>query len=276
MCAAAGSGHPTSAASIAHIVTVLLYSAMRWSPDFPDYPTADRLVLSEGHAVPAVYAACAKLGVVYGKDRESRRKLTVEDLRQLRAGKSELDGHPNPMEGFPFFDAATGSLGQGLSIACGIAEAARLDGYDKRVYCIIGDGEAREGQVAEALDYLVDRKLGKHVLPIFNCNEYGQADRVSPQQSPDVLAAKLEATGFDVKIIDGHAPAQIKAAFDAFIEGSTGNKSGKPMAVVLVEQYYDFAAELADQYLVMERGEVVQRGRGKDMEADGVRQKMSI
>jgi transketolase len=232
MCAAAGSGHPTSAASIAHIVTVLLYSAMRWSPDFPDYPTADRLVLSEGHAVPAVYAACAKLGVVYGKDRESRRKLTVEDLRQLRAGKSELDGHPNPMEGFPFFDAATGSLGQGLSIACGIAEAARLDGYDKRVYCIIGDGEAREGQVAEALDYLVDRKLGKHVLPIFNCNEYGQADRVSPQQSPDVLAAKLEATGFDVKIIDGHAPAQIKAAFDAFIEGSTGNKSGKPMAVV--------------------------------------------
>ena len=144
MCAAAGSGHPTSAASIAHIVTVLLYSAMRWSPDFPDYPTADRLVLSEGHAVPAVYAACAKLGVVYGKDRESRRKLTVEDLRQLRAGKSELDGHPNPMEGFPFFDAATGSLGQGLSIACGIAEAARLDGYDKRVYCIIGDGEARE------------------------------------------------------------------------------------------------------------------------------------
>lgn len=232
MCAAAGSGHPTSAASIAHIVTVLLYSAMRWSPDFPDYPTADRLVLSEGHAVPAVYAACAKLGVVYGKDRESRRKLTVEDLRQLRAGKSELDGHPNPMEGFPFFDAATGSLGQGLSIACGIAEAARLDGYDKRVYCIIGDGEAREGQVAEALDYLVDRKLGKHVLPIFNCNEYGQADRVSPQQSPDVLAAKLEATGFDVKIIDGHAPAQIKAAFDAFIEGSTGNKSGKAMAVV--------------------------------------------
>ncbi len=232
MCAAAGSGHPTSAASIAHIVTVLLYSAMRWSPDFPDYPTADRLVLSEGHAVPAVYAACAKLGVVYGKDRESRRKLTVEDLRQLRAGKSELDGHPNPMEGFPFFDAATGSLGQGLSIACGIAEAARLDGYDKRVYCIIGDGEAREGQVAEALDYLVDRKLGKHVLPIFNCNEYGQADRVSPQQSPDVLAAKLEATGFDVKIIDGHAPAQIKAAFDAFIDASTSNKSSRPIAVV--------------------------------------------
>jgi len=229
MCAAAGSGHPTSAASIAHIVTVLLYSSMRWSPDFPDYPTADRLVLSEGHAVPAVYAACAKLGVAFGKDRENRRKLTVEDLRQLRASKSELDGHPNPMEGFPFFDAATGSLGQGLSIACGIAEAARLDGYDKRIYCIIGDGEAREGQVAEALDYLVDRKLGKHVLPIFNCNEYGQADRVSPQQSPEVLAAKLEATGFAVKIIDGHAPAQIKAAFDAFIEGGKG---GKPMAVV--------------------------------------------
>jgi transketolase len=229
MCAAAGSGHPTSAASISHIVTVLMYSTMRWSPDFPDYPTADRLVLSEGHAVPAVYAACAKLGVAYGKDRDSRKKLNVEDLRQLRAAGSELDGHPNPMEGFPFFDAATGSLGQGLSVACGIAEAARLDGYDKRVYCIIGDGEAREGQVAEALDYIMDRKLGKHVLPIFNCNEYGQADRVSPQQSPETIAAKLEAAGFEVRTIDGHAPSQIKSAFDAFTSAA---KPEKPMAIV--------------------------------------------
>ena len=85
-----------------------------------------------------------------------------------------LDGHPNPMEGFPFFDAATGSLGQGLSVASGIAKAARLDGIDKRVYCIIGDGEAREGQVAEALDFIMDHGLS-NVLPIFSCNEIGRA-----------------------------------------------------------------------------------------------------
>ncbi|GJQ30026.1 MAG: transketolase [Phycisphaerae bacterium] len=228
MCAAAGSGHPTSAASIGHLVTVLMFSTMRWAPDYPDYPTSDRLVLSEGHAVPAVYAAAAKLGVMYGKDPASRKRLTVADLKNLRAMASELEGHPNPMEGFPFFDAATGSLGQGLSIAAGLGEAARLDNFDRRIYCIIGDGESREGQIAEALDFIVDRGL-KNVLPIFNCNEYGQADRVSGQQSADLLSAKLEATGFEVKVIDGHNPAQIKGAFDAFIAGA---KSGKPLAVV--------------------------------------------
>lgn len=227
MCATAGSGHPTSAMSLGHIVTVLMYSTMRWSPDYPDYPTSDRLVLSCGHAVPIVYAAGAKLGLVYGKA-ENRRKLAVEDLRNLRTLGSELEGHPNPMEGFPFFDAATGSLGQGLSVAIGLAEAAKLDGIEKRIYCIIGDGESREGQVAEALDQIVDRKL-KNVLPIFSCNEYGQADRVSAQQSAEVLTAKLEAFGFEVKVIDGHAPGQIKSAFDLFIEGA---KSGKPVAVV--------------------------------------------
>src|SRR5262249_5250267 len=139
------------------------------------------------------------------------------DIRKLREADSELDGHPNPMEGFPFFDAATGSLGQGLSVACGLGEAARLDGQDKRIYCIIGDGESREGQIGEALDYLMDHSV-TNVLPIFNCNEYGQADRVSGQQSAERVAAKLAAYGYNVKNIDGHDPKQIKAAFDAFID----------------------------------------------------------
>ncbi|QOJ00138.1 MAG: transketolase [Phycisphaeraceae bacterium] len=228
MTAAAGSGHPTTSMSIGHLVTVLMFHTMRWSPEYPDYPTSDRLVLSEGHAVPAVYAACAKLGVMIGKDPSKRRKLTVDELKKLRDASSELDGHPNPMEGFPFFDAATGSLGQGLSVALGLAEAAILDKTDRRVYCIIGDGESREGQIAEALDQLVDRKL-INVLPIFNCNEYGQTDRVSPQQSAETLAAKLTAAGFEVKTVDGHNPAQIKAAFDAFAALTPGKK---PMAVV--------------------------------------------
>jgi transketolase len=183
---------------------VLLYHTMRWSPDYPDYPTSDRLVLSEGHAVPVVYAAACEAGRDGGQGPEKRRKLTLEDLKTLREWKSELDGHPNPMEGFPFFDAATGSLGQGLSVAAGLAEAARSTA-DRRIYCIIGDGEAREGQIAEALDYVIDRKL-TNVLTIFNCNEYGQADRVSGQQSAERLAAKLTAMGFKVKTIDGHNP----------------------------------------------------------------------
>lgn len=229
MTAAAGSGHPSTALSLGHIVTVLMFSAMRYSPDYPDYPTSDRLVLSEGHAVPIVYAAACKLGIMVGNDPENRRRLRPEDAASLRDWKSELDGHPNPMEGFPFFDAATGSLGQGLSVAAGLAEAARLDSIDKRIYCIIGDGESREGQVSEALDFIIDRKLTA-VLPIFNCNEYGQTDRVSPQQSPERIKAKLEATGFDVRMIDGHNPAQIRAAFDEFAKRA--GDDGKPLAIV--------------------------------------------
>jgi len=229
MCAAAGSGHPSSAMSLGHIVTVLMFQAMRWTPEYPDYPTSDRLVLSEGHAVPIVYAAAAKLGVMVGKG-ETRKKLTVDELKGLRMGTSVLEGHPNPMEGFPFFDAATGSLGMGLSVAAGLGEAARLDNMDKRIYCILGDGEAREGQVAEAMDYIIDRKL-RNVLPIFNCNDYGQADRVSNQQSAEVLAEKLKAYGFEVKVIDGHNATQIKNAFDAFAT-LQDNRNGTPMAVV--------------------------------------------
>ena len=127
MCATAGSGHTTSGLSLGHLVTVLMYHTMRWSPDDPTYPTSDRLVLSEGHAVPIIYAAYADLGGVVGKEGE-RRPLTKDDLKTLRANDSVLDGHPNPEEGFPFFDAATGSLGQGLSVAVGLGIAAGVGG----------------------------------------------------------------------------------------------------------------------------------------------------
>lgn len=230
MTAAAGSGHPSTAMSLGHIVTVLMFHSMRWSPELPDYPTSDRLVLSEGHAVPIVYAACATLGVHIGTDPDNRRPLRLEDLETLREADSMLDGHPNPQEGFPFFDAATGSLGQGLSIAAGLAGAARLDKSDKRIFCIIGDGEAREGQIAEALDHIVDHKLTS-VLPIFNCNGHGQTSPVSKQQSPEVLEKKLIATGFSVMTIDGHAPEQIKEAFDAFAQIS-GDENAQPMAII--------------------------------------------
>ncbi|MFG0329486.1 MAG: transketolase [Phycisphaerales bacterium] len=227
MTTAAGSGHPTSAMSLGHLVTTLMYGVMRWDPKRPDHPGADRLVMSEGHAVPIVYAAFADLGGVIGEP-GSEQPLTVDGLTSFREADSALEGHPNPMEGFPFFDAATGSLGQGLSVAAGLGLAARLDGIDRRIYCLIGDGEAREGQIAEALDFIIDHGV-TNVLPIFNCNAYGQADRVSKQQSPERLQAKLEATGFEVELIDGHDPAAIRAAFDRFAKIGEG---GTPLAIV--------------------------------------------
>jgi len=230
MTASAGSGHPTSCASLAHIVTVLMYQHMRYEPANPSHPCSDRLVLSEGHAVPIIYAACADLGVKIGRDKDSRREMTVEDAMTLRAIESVIDGHPNPVEGFPFFDAATGSLGQGLSVAAGLAGAARVDGIDKRVYCIIGDGEAREGQIWEAVDFIADHDLSG-VCPIFNCNVWAQSDKVSPQQSADTLAAKLEAYGYEALVIDGHNPTEIAQALSRHAQDQH-NPEAKPVAII--------------------------------------------
>src|SRR5487761_207856 len=198
----AGSGHPTTALSLAHLVTVLMYRVMRWDPKQPDNRGADRLVLSEGHAVPIVYAACADLGVAF-LPHGQRRPMTVDDLTSLRRIDSAIDGHPNPALGFPFFDAATGSLGQGLSIAAGLGCAARLDGIDKRIYCIIGDGESREGQIWEAMDFIADQRLDS-VVAIFNCNTLGQSDFVAAEQDWRHLERKAAAFGWATEVIDGH------------------------------------------------------------------------
>ena len=228
--ASAGSGHPTSGASLAHLVTVLMYQHMRYEPANPGHACSDRLVLSEGHAVPILYAACADLGVRVGKQGEDLKPLTKEMAMTLREIDSLVDGHPNPVEGFPFFDAATGSLGQGLSVSAGLAIAAKLDGLDKRIFCIMGDGESREGQVWEAVDFLRDENL-RAVCPIFNCNVFAQSDEVSPQQSAEVLTAKLAAAGFDVKLINGHAPSEILAALEAHAAAQTDDAVA-PVAIV--------------------------------------------
>ena len=218
----AGSGHPSSSLSLVHLVTALMYRIMRYDPRNPWHAGADRLVLSEGHTVPVVYAAYCDLGGVVGR-LERASELSFEDALTLRMADSVLDGHPNPAIGFPFFDAATGSLGQGLSVAAGLALASRLDGSDRKIFCIIGDGEAREGQLAEALDFIIDQNLTS-VLPIYNCNGQAQSDYVSKQQSPEVLAGKLEAYGFATKTIDGHNWQDIFAAF-------TAKPGDKPLAI---------------------------------------------
>ncbi len=228
--AAADSGHPTSASSLAHIVAALMYDHMRYDPSDPANPAADRLVLSEGHASPIVYAAGADLGLAIGRDPDNRRPMTIDDAMQLRDIDSEIDGHPNPAEGFPFFPAATGSLGQGLSISAGLAAGARLDGSDKRIFCIIGDGESREGQVWEAVDFIIDYKLNA-VCPIFNSNQYGQSDAVSHQQSAEVTAAKLQGAGFEVTVIDGHDPAAVQGALVEH-QRHAEDPNAKPFAIV--------------------------------------------
>ncbi len=188
MTTASGSGHPSTGVALSHIVVELMYRQMRYDPGDPWNPNNDRLVLSIGHGVPIVYAAYADLGGAVGTDKNNARTLTVDDLATLREQDSVLDGHPNPAEGFPFFDAATGSLGQGLSVGAGLAAAAVADGSDKRIYVIVGDGEAREGQVWEAADFIVDHKL-TNLCAIFSFNGQGQACPVSLQQSAEAVGA---------------------------------------------------------------------------------------
>lgn len=230
MTASSGSGHPTTAASLSHLIAVLMYAHMRYEPANPSHPCSDRLVLSEGHAVPIVYAACADKGVLIGKDPDNRRPMTVEDAMTLRAIDSMIDGHPNPIEGFPFFDAATGSLGQGLSVAAGLAGAAKIDNVDRRVFCIIGDGESREGQIWEAIDFIKDHQLSA-VCTIFNCNDLAQSDHVSPQQNVETLTKKLQAAGFNALVIDGHNPMAIQEALSEHAQ-SVHNPEADPVAIL--------------------------------------------
>jgi transketolase len=223
MCAEAGSGHTSSSLALGHLTTALLYRVMRYDPKNPWHPGSDRLVLSEGHAVPVVYAAYCDIGGVVGQLNQAS-ELRFSDATSLRAADSVLDGHPNPAIGFPFFDTATGSLGQGLSAAAGLALAAKMSGTAQRFFCIIGDGESREGQIWEALDFIVDQKLTS-VRAIFNCNGQGQSDYVSSQQSPFALSQKLTAFGWDVKEIDGHD-------WDAIFDALNAEPGEKPVAIV--------------------------------------------
>lgn len=224
MTTAAASGHPSTSLSLAHVATVLMYRVMRWDPQNPWDLRADRLVLSEGHAVPIIYAACIDLGVKVGRDRATARSLAAAEVADLRKADSVLDGHPNPHLGFPFFDSATGSLGQGLSAGAGVALAARMRGTKRRVFVVCGDGEMREGQVAEAIDFVKDQGIVNLTL-VINCNDIAQSGHVSPQQSVDVLEKKLKAAGWSVRVVDGH---DVEALEPALARSSRS----KPQAVL--------------------------------------------
>jgi len=202
----AGSGHPGGSLSVIDLLTTLYFGRLRHDPQRPDWPDRDRVVLSKGHAVPALYTVMAKSGYFP----ESR-------LVTLRKLGSPLQGHPD-RTALPGIEAATGSLGQGLSVSLGLALGLRLQGSAARVYCILGDGEIQEGQVWEAA--MAAPKLGqpKHPLDnlcvILDYNKIQLDNFVKKILDLEPVLAKWQAFGWPVIEIDGHDLDQIAKALD--------------------------------------------------------------
>ena len=197
---AAGSGHPTSCLSCAEIVTALFFHEMRWDPRDPAAHDVDRFVLSKGHAAPVLWAALAEAGAI------------DEDPLSLRRIDSTLEGHPTPNN--PWVKVATGSLGQGLAAANGMALADRLDGLDARVYCLLGDGECAEGSVWEAAEFAALHSLDK-VVAIVDVNALGQSGDTPYRHDTGVFARRFESFGWQVRVIDGHDLGAVIEAFEA-------------------------------------------------------------
>ena len=196
----AKSGHPGGSLSVADIMTYLYFEEMNVDPMNPQCADRDRFVLSKGHVAPALYATLAEKGF-----------FPKEDLLTLRHVGSYLQGHPD-MKSVPGVDMSSGSLGQGVSCAAGMAVAAKLDNKDYRVYAITGDGEIEEGQIWEAAMFAGFRKLDNLVVVVDNNNLQidGSIDTVC---SPYPIDKKFEAFNFHTIVIDGHNFDEIRAAF---------------------------------------------------------------
>lgn len=211
---AASSGHPGGSLSIADIMAYLYFEEMNIGIGNPKADDRDRLVLSKGHTAPALYSALALKGF-----------FDFEYLRTLRQADSFLQGHPD-MKGTPGVDMSTGSLGMGISAACGMALAGKLDGRNYRVYAILGDGESEEGQVWEAAMFAAHYKLD-NLCVIIDSNKLQIDGPVAEVIGPAPFEAKFEAFGFNVITIDGHDFGQIDEAF------ATARKcKDKPTAII--------------------------------------------
>ena len=211
----AKSGHPGGSLSAADLFTYLYFKELNVDPKDPRKDDRDRFVLSKGHTAPGLYSALALRGF-----------FPVEDLKTLRHIGSYLQGHPN-MNTVPGIDMSTGSLGQGISTACGMALGAKLKGGKERVYTLLGDGEIQEGQVWEALMFAAHRNLDNLVVIIDN-NGLQIDGPVGEVMSPYPIPEKLRAFGFECVEIDGHDFDQIDAAFSL----AKGVKD-KPFAIVM-------------------------------------------
>ena len=210
----AGAGHPGGSLSAADIFTYLYFEEMNIDPDNPKDPERDRFVLSKGHTAPGLYSAMAHRGY-----------FPVDELKTLRKIGSRLQGHPS-MQYLPGLDMSSGSLGQGISVACGMALSAKLDNKDFRTYALLGDGEIEEGQVWEAAMFAGFRKLDNLVVIVDNNGLQidGPVDQVC---SPYPIDKKFEAFNFHVININAHDFDEIRSAFE-----EAKKTKGQPTAII--------------------------------------------
>jgi len=209
----AGSGHPGGSLSIAEIIAYLYFERMNIDPENPDKPDRDRFVLSKGHTCPALYSALAMRGF-----------FPEEEIKTFRKLSSRLQGHPD-MNKVPGVDMSTGSLGHGISAACGMAIKAKRCKDKYKIYTIIGDGESQEGQVWEAAMFAGHYKLN-NLIGFLDLN-YLQIDGdIRDVMDPTPFDKKFEAFGWYVQVIDGHNIEEIDRAVD------NANKSKKPSMII--------------------------------------------
>lgn len=214
MVGTAGSGHPGGSLSCADIVSTLFFAQMRHRPAQPTWPERDRFVLSKGHAAPVLYAALAESGY-----------FPREELWTLRRLGARLQGHPD-MRKLPGVEVSTGSLGQGLSIASGMALGLRLDGLSSRVHVIMGDGESQEGLVWEAAMFAAQKGLD-NLVAVTDYNNLQIDGRVCDVCDVAPLSDKWLAFGWHVIEIDGHNVEQVMAAFE-----EAASVKGRPTMIV--------------------------------------------
>ena len=212
---AAKCGHPGGSLSATEMFTYLYFKEMNINPEEPKWAGRDRFVLSKGHTAPGLYAALAERGF-----------FPVEDLKTLRRIDSYLQGHPN-MNTVPGVDMSTGSLGQGVSVAAGMALGLKTQGSDARVYTLLGDGEIQEGQVWEACMAAAHYKLDNFVAIVDN-NGLQIDGNIADVMSPYPIVDKLIAFGFEVAAVDGHNFDELEAAF-----AKARETKGKPFAIVM-------------------------------------------
>lgn len=210
----AKSGHPGGSLSVTDILTYLYFQEMKTDPQNPAWQERDRLVLSKGHTAPALYAVLAQKGF-----------FPVEELKTLRKIGSRLQGHPD-MKKIPGVDMSSGSLGQGISAACGMAKAANLTGGEWRVYTVLGDGEIQEGQVWEAAMFASHYQLDNLCVLVDN-NGLQIDGNIKDVMSPYPIDEKFKAFGFHVINIDGHDFDQIEAALN-----EARSVKGQPTAII--------------------------------------------
>lgn len=210
----AASGHPGGSLSIAEIMSVLYFKQMNIDPKNPKMADRDRFVMSKGHCAPALYGTLAERGF-----------FPVEDLKTFRQATSYLQGHPD-MKGVPGVDMSTGSLGQGICAANGMALAAKLDNKDYRVYAIMGDGELEEGQVWEAAMFAPHYKLD-NITAFVDLNLLQIDGDVRKVMNPTPVDKKFEAFGWNVIVIDAHDVEAIDNAIE-----TAKTVKGKPTVVI--------------------------------------------